>query len=221
MTIRVLIADDDVFMRQGLRVMLQSEHDVSVVAEADNGRQAVERAVALGPDVVLIDLMMPAGDGIEATRAIAERCAGTRVLVLTEHADEALFLRAVQAGAAGYVLKDVAPADLAHAIRTVHEGRTMLSPCVARHMLSYLSATATRARENPDPAGRPYGLTCRDIEILAGVARGLGDREIARRCYLSESTVKAHLRRIYQRLKLRNRAQAAAFAVEKGLLRSS
>lgn len=218
MSIRVLLADDQIVTRVGLKALLQPERDIAIVGEAEDGKDALAKAVSLSPDVVVMDMMMPGLDGIEATRAIRQRCPKTQVLILTAYADQDLFRKSAQAGATGYILKDVSPTDLAEAIRTVHEGKTMISPIVARQMVNYLFAT----RNEPDTVGTPrrHGLTRREIEVLLGVAQGFSDKEIASKLFLSESTVKSHLRAVYHKLKLRNRAQAAAFAVEKDLLPS-
>ncbi len=219
MAIRVLIVDDGIYIRQGLKAALQPERDIEIVGEADTGRRALDLAGALRPDIVLMDVAISAGDGIDAIQAITQRCPETQVLVLTAHPDEVLFVKAVRAGAAGYVLKDISPANLANAIRAVHAGRTMLSPVIARHIIERLS-TSTDGIGGGGP-GYAHGLSDRDLEILACAARGMGDKEIARHLFLSQATIKARLRKIYQRLRLRNRAQAVAFAIEKGLLKIS
>lgn len=216
MAIRVLLVDDQILTRLGLRMILQPEKDIEIVGEAENGRDALEKSVALSPEVVLMDLRMPGGDGIEATRAIKQRCPRTQILILTVYADLELFRKAVAAGAVGYVLKDITPANLASAIRAVHNGKTMINPTLVRQMVDALSGNNSIAAIN---ASRGlHGLTQREIEVLAGIVQGLSDKEIASKLFLSESTVKTHLRAIYHRLKLRNRAQAAAFAVENNLL---
>lgn len=215
MSIRVLIVDDQILTRLGLRMILQQEKDIEIVGEAENGRDALEKSVALSPEVVLMDLRMPDGDGIEATRAIRQRCPHTHILIFTVYTDMELFRKAVAAGAVGYVLKDITPADLASAIRAVHNGKTMINPTIVRQMVDALSGNNALAPTNA--VRRLHGLTQREIEVLAGIAQGLSDKEIASKLFLSESTVKTHLRAIYHRLKLRNRAHAAAFAVENNL----
>lgn len=215
MAIRVLIVDDGIYIRQGLKAALQPERDIEIVGEADTGRRALDLAGALRPDIVLMDVAISAGDGIDAIQAITQRCPETQVLVLTAHPDEVLFVKAVRAGAAGYVLKDISPANLISAIRAVHQGKAIINPGLARQLLEDL-AGSDRAEEAA--RRRPYGLTEREIEVLVEVARGFSDKEIASKLYLSESTVKSHLRAIYRRLRLRNRAQAAAFVMQKNLL---
>lgn len=214
--IRVLVVDDHALMRQGIRATVKGEGDIEVVGEAGSGQDAVEQVAALSPDVVLMDVMMPGGDGIEATRTIKQRSPNTQVLVITVYADQELFRKAVEAGAAGYVLKDISPANLVKAIRAVHSGKTMINPALARKMVDYLFTIGN----GPSSAGasRGHGLTERETDVLIGVAQGLSNKEISSKLFMSESTVKTHIRGIYYKLKLRNRAQAATFAIEKGLL---
>lgn len=215
MAIRVLLADDHVLTRQGLRALLAREPDIEVVAEASSGPEAVELAVRHQPDVVLMDVVMEGGDGIEATRAIRQRCPKTQVLILTVYADHDLFHRAVAAGAVGYVLKDISPQNLVNAVRAVQAGKTMVNPGILRKLVEEMQ----RRAEEQGVIGiqRRHGLTEREIDVLLAVSQGLSDKEIAARLFLSESTVKTHLRSIYHKLGVRNRAQAAAWAVEKGL----
>jgi len=215
MTIRMLIADDQALTRLGVRAILEDARDIEIVGEAGSGDEALAMAQDLHPDVVLMDVRMPPGDGIEATRKIRERCPETQVLILTGHGDSRFLQRAATAGAVGFVLKDISSADLASAIRSVHQGKTTIGSDVARQLMDELAAAGTVG----DPARRrPYGLTDREVQVLAQVARGLGDKEIAAKLCLSESTVKSHLRAVYRRLGLRNRAQAAAFAIERNLV---
>lgn len=216
MPIRVLLVDDQVLTRQGLKAALQLESDIEVLGEADNSRQAVEKAQALHPDVVLMDLMGPGGGGVEATRAIRQRCPGANILILTVYADYDLLRRAASAGAVGYVLKDIAPGNLANGIRAVNAGKTMLNPGLARRLLEDFCELPLPS--TPGGAGHPQGITNREREVLAGVARGLSDKEIASSLFLSESTVKSHLRAVFHKLKVRNRAQAAAVIAENGQL---
>ena len=216
MAIRLLIVDDQMLIRLGLTAVLEPERDIEVVGEAGNMREALEKAVALRPDVALVDVMMPGGDGIEAARAIKQRCPNTEILILTVHGDLELFHRAAAAGASGYVLKDIPPANLANVIRSIRDGKTMVYPAIVRHMLG------GSLDNNGVPAfgalEQRYGLTKRNCDVLLGVALGLSDKEIASKLMLSKSTVKTHLRRIYHKLKIRNRTEAAAFAVAENLL---
>ncbi len=214
--IKVLVVDDQALARHGIRAMLKDEDGIQVVGEADNGEDALKKALALAPDVVLMDIMMADGDGITATRTIRQRCPNTQVLMITVYPDEALFHKSIEAGAAGYVLKDISSANLGKAIRAVHGGTTMLNPTLARKMVDHLFAFH-QSPGNGGAANR-HGLTDRETEVLIAVAQGLSNKEIAMKLYLAESTVKTHLQGIYFKLRLRNRAQAAAFAIEKGLL---
>lgn len=214
--IRVLLVDDQILTRIGLRMILQTEKDIMIVGEAANGREAVDMVLALRPEVVLMDLRMPESDGIDATQTIKQRCPRTQVLILSVYADLELFRKAAAAGAVGYVLKDITPANLVNAIRAVHNGKTMINPTIARQMVESL---VSHDRASADTACRRLReLTDRDIEVLAGVTQGLADKEIAAKLFLSESTVKTHLRAIYRKLGLRNRAHAATFAIENNLV---
>ncbi len=214
--IRVFLIDAQSLMRQGLKMILSSEGDIEVIGEADSGRQAIEEVAAVGPDVVLMDIAMPNADGIEAIRAIKRRCPGTQILVLTTYSNQELFQEAAESGAVGYVLKDISPTNLSKAIRAVHSGATMINPVIARQMVEGFSRDSSEF--STKGVRRPHRLTQREIDILAEVARGLSDKEIASKLFLSESRVKNCLRALYGRLKLRNRAHAAAFAVRRGLL---
>ena len=216
MAIRVLIVDDQILTRVGLKAVLQSERDIEVTGEAENGREALEKAVALSPDVALVDIMMPGGDGIAAARAIKQRCPNTQILILTVHADQEFLQRAAMAGATGYVLKDISPTNLVNAIRVIHSGKTMIYPAIARHMVG--GGLYSNGMPPLTARGQRHGLTERQISILLGVALGLSDKEIASKLVLSKSTVKTHLRTIYHKLKIRNRTEAAAFVVAQELM---
>ncbi len=215
MSINVLLADDQMLARMGIRVLLEDAQDISIVGEAASGREAAALARELRPDVVLMDLKMGDGDGVEATQTIRQECPATRVLILSSYGDSNLLRRTATVGAAGYVLKDVSSVELIGAIRSVHQGKTTIAPDIARQLLDDL-ANSTSGGESVRRG--PHGLTQRDTEVLAEVARGLGDKEIAAKLFLSESTVKSHLRTVYRRLRLRNRAHAAAFAIERNLV---
>jgi two-component system, NarL family, response regulator DegU len=217
--IRVVIADDQILTRLGLKAILESERDIEVVGEAENGREALEKAVALSPDLVLLDIMMPGGDGIEAARAIKQRRPDTEILILTVHGNQDLFRRAAMAGASGYVLKDIPPANLVNAIRDIHGGRTMIYPAIARRMMG--GSLTSKGMPALTAAGQRYALTERNLDVLLGVALGLSDKEIASKLLLSKSTVKTHLRSIYHKLKIRNRTEAAAFVMAQNLLPKS
>jgi len=213
--IRIMIVDDHCILRAGLRVLLQAKADIAVVGEASGMGEAVRMTVELKPDVVLMDINLPDGSGIEATRAIKESCPDVQVLMLTIYGDPETVFEAVQAGAIGYVLKDIHPEHLASAIRSVHTNRTMINPVIARKMVERLATTGREALMLN--LRRGSGLTDREIEVLKGVTEGWSDKELALKLFLSEATIKSHLRSIYRKLQVRNRAQAAAYAVQKGL----
>ncbi|MHB1876683.1 MAG: response regulator [Streptosporangiaceae bacterium] len=203
--IRVLLADDHPVVREGLRGMLASEPDIEVVGEAGSGPEAVALAGRLRPDVVLMDLRMPGGDGVDATRQLA----GITVVVLTTYDSDADILRAVEAGAAGYLLKDTPRAVLADSVRAAARGETVLAPAVAGRLLGRMRAGRA------EPAER---LTARETEVLALVARGLTNAAIARRLSLSEATVKTHLLRACAKLDVSGRTAAVTRAIETGAL---
>jgi DNA-binding NarL/FixJ family response regulator len=213
--VRVMLVDDHEIITAGLRVILQAEHDIAVVGKASGVKEAVRKAAELKPDVVLMDVKLSDGSGIDATKQIKETSPDTQVLILTVYDDQDTVLKAVQAGAIGYVLKDIPPENLVRAIRSVHSDRTMINPVIARKLVERLATTEREAvlfnfRRGP-------GLTEREIEVLKGVAAGLSDKEVALKLFLSEPTVKSHLRSVYQKLRIHNRAQAAAYAVKNGL----
>ena len=205
--IGVLIADDHPFVRHGLRTFLETLDDVEVVGEAANGAEAVEQAAKLVPDVVLMDLVMPELDGVEATRRIRAESPTTKVIVLTSFdADEQVF-PAIKAGAAGYLLKDVRPAELADAVRKASRGEALLAPSVAAKLMQEVAGDRSPAA----------GLTERELEVLRLIARGLSNKMIARELVVSEKTVKTHVSNILAKLHLTDRTQAALYAVREGL----
>ncbi|MFD7874786.1 response regulator [Streptomyces sp. NPDC059766] len=204
--ISLLIVDDHPVVRDGLRGMFDSAPGFTVVGEAVNGVQAVELAAALDPDVILMDLRMPGGGGVAAIAELTRRRARARVLVLTTYDTDSDTLPAIEAGATGYLLKDAPRDELFTAVRAAAEGRTVLSPAVASRLVS-----AVRA-----PGGEP--LSAREREVLALVARGTPNREIARELFISEATVKTHLTHLYAKLGVKDRAAAVATAYRRGIL---
>jgi DNA-binding NarL/FixJ family response regulator len=202
--IRVLVVDDHPVVRQGLRTLLDLQDDLTVVGEAADGTSAVAAAEELHPDVVLLDLKMPGSDGVAALRGLRAAGNPTRVLVITSFTEPAAVLPAVRAGAAGYVYKDIDPPALAAAIRAVHAGHVLLHPDVAR-----LLAAGEAPKVN---------LTAREREVLAEIARGRANREIARELGLAEKTVKTHVSAILAKLGVQDRTQAALYAVRAGLV---
>ena len=204
----ILVADDHPVVRQGLRTFLATQEDLDVVGEAATCTEAAERAAKLRPDVVLLDLVMPGGDGIEAARKIREASPGSKVIVLTSYPDDATVLPALEAGAAGYLLKDVEPQELADGVRRVHRGENLLHPAVAPRVI----------REAVGPAGSGReALTPRELDVLRLLARGLPNKLIARDLGISEKTVKAHLTSAFQQIGVTDRTQAALWARERGI----
>jgi NarL family two-component system response regulator LiaR len=208
-TIRVLIADDHAVVRQGLRTFLELQDDIEVVADACDGEEAVAAALDDRPDVVLMDLVMPGIDGIEATRRILRERPGTRVIALTSFLDDDKVLPAVRAGAAGYLLKDVEPGELVRAIHTVNDGGALLHPAVTARLMRELVDGEPEAESDAN-------LTAREREVLALVARGLPNKLIARELGIAEKTVKAHMSSILAKLGVTDRTQAALLAVRRG-----
>jgi DNA-binding NarL/FixJ family response regulator len=206
MTIRVLIADDHPVVRSGLAGMLGVEPDVEVVGEAADGGAAVELARSLAPDLVLMDLRMPVLDGAAATARITEELPDVRVLVLTTYETDGDILRAVEAGATGYLLKDTPREQLVAGVRAAARGEPALSPSVARRMVQQLRG------------GEAERLTPREVEVLRGVARGLSNAAIGRELYITEATVKTHLLRVFAKLGVDDRTRAVTVAIERGLL---
>jgi NarL family two-component system response regulator LiaR len=209
--IRVLIADDHAVVRRGLRTFLELQDDIEVVGEAEDGEEAVAAVEELAPDVVLMDLVMPRVDGIEAIRQIRERRPATRVIALTSFLDDDKLFPAVRAGAAGSLLKDVQPQELVSAIRTVHGGESLLHPAAAARRMAQVASDG----ERPDPGAQ---LTPREREVLALLARGLPNKVIARDLGVSEKTVKTHVSNLLGKLGLTDRTQAALYAVREGLV---
>jgi NarL family two-component system response regulator LiaR len=209
-TIRVLIVDDHAIVRRGIRALLSEAGGFTVVGEVDNGQAAVQSALETGPDVILMDLLMPGMDGIEATRQITTVQPNTHVLVLTSFAADNKVFPAIKAGAVGYLLKDSSPDDLVRAIRQVHRGEPALHPSIARKLLQEVARPAER-----EPA--PEALTPRELTVLRLIAQGLSNQELADRLSVSEATVRAHVSRILGKLHLASRTQAALYAVREGL----
>jgi NarL family two-component system response regulator LiaR len=207
--IRVLIAEDHAIVRKGLCALLATEADIEVAGEAQDGHEAIHLAATVAPDVILMDLMMPELDGLQAITAIRERRPDTRILVLTSFAGDDKIFPAIRAGALGYLLKDSGPDELVTAIRQVYEGESALHPSVARKLLRELAGGGC------EPAAE--ALTEREVEVLQHVARGLSNRQIAGILTISEATVRTHVSNILAKLNLDSRTQAALYALRVGL----
>jgi len=209
-TIRILIADDHAVVRQGLLALIQTEEGMEVVGEAGDGAAAVELAAALRPDVILLDLVMPRMDGIEAIRGIRQNDPEARILVLTSFSEDEKVLTAIEVGAMGCLLKDATPDELLRAIRDVHQGRCALHPTITQKLIRRMRKTDARKPVEE--------LTSREIEVLRCIARGLSNKEIGNKLFISEPTVRTHVSNILMKLQLPNRTQAALFAVREGLV---
>jgi DNA-binding NarL/FixJ family response regulator len=205
--IRILIVDDHPVVRDGLKGMLSGQAEFEVAGEAQDGQQAVEQAGRLAPQVVLMDLRMPVMDGVEATTRIRAHLAGTHVLVLTTYDTDADILRAIEAGATGYILKDAPREELYRAIRSTAVGQSYLSPSVATRLMGQLRAPAESS------------LSQRELDVLTWVAKGASNKEIARALHLSEATVKSHLLHIFSKLGVNDRTQAVTLAMQKGIIK--
>lgn len=205
--IRVVVVDDHQVVRHGLRTFLDIQDDIEVIGEAGDGNEAVEQICALSPDVVLLDLKLPTVDGVETLRMLRDRGNKAKVLILTSFTEPTSVVPALRAGASGYLFKDVDPEALAQAVRAVHAGQVLLEPEVAAALLS-----------GDGTNNRSASLTEREREVLAEIARGRSNREIARALVLSEKTVKTHVSSILAKLGLADRTQAALYAVRSGIV---
>jgi DNA-binding NarL/FixJ family response regulator len=215
-TTRIVLVDDHVLVRSGMRALLDAQPDLEVTGEAGDGAAGVELALERHPDVVLMDVMMPKLDGIEATRRIVAAGSRARILVVTSHDDDALVLRSLEAGATGFFLKDAAPERLAEAVRAVAAGDTLLAPPIARRLVdSQLGASSARVALRP----RFDSLTRRERDIARRLARGRSNAQLARELNLSEATVKTHVTRMLAKLGVSSRVQAVVLAYESGFVR--
>ncbi len=217
MTIRVLLADDQALVRAGFRMILDAEDDLDVVGEAEDGAQAIDAALRLRPDVILMDVRMPELDGLEATRRILGRTdldPVPRILILTTFDLDEYVYEALRAGASGFLLKDTPPEQLVSAIHVIAGGEALLSPAVTKRVIEQFVA-------RPQRAAPPRGLdqlTARELEVLQLIARGLSNAEIAKELFVSETTVKTHVARVLMKLDLRDRVQAVVLAYESGVV---
>ncbi|MGZ4341368.1 MAG: response regulator [Solirubrobacteraceae bacterium] len=210
--IRVLLVDDHAVVREGLRNFLALQDGLEIVGEAGDGAEAIEQARALEPDVILMDLVMPGLDGIGAMRQLRVRSPASRVIVLTSFLDDERVLPAIQAGAAGYLLKNVAPAELARAIRAAHAGEAIIDPTAAARLVHAIADDARPRIEEPER------LTRRERDVLELIARGQSNKRIALELGISEKTVKTHVGHLLAKLGVSDRTQAALMAIEEGLV---
>ena len=210
-TIRVFITDDHQIVRRGIRQLLSTEKGIEVIGEASNGREAVAGVEQLKPDIVLMDLVMPVMDGIEAIRQIKAGNSSTQILVLTSFATDDKVFPAIKAGALGYLIKDTSPDELINAIRQVHKGEPTLHSSIAQKLLKEISHSSDSAPVSLDP------LTEREVEVLKLIARGLSNQEIAETLVVSVATVYTHVSRVLDKLHLASRTQAALYALREGL----
>ena len=209
-TIKILIADDHPLIRQGLRVIIEAQPDLELVGEASNGEQAVQQALTLHPDIVIMDLQMPVKDGLAATREIAQADPHAQVLVLTSYPDDDNVYAAIKAGAMGFLLKDSSAEYLLEAIRTVVRGESVLHPTIARKLMQEI-----KKPPKLPPTAEP--LTPREVQVLGCLAQGMANSQIANELSVSVRTVSAHIRNILDKLHLANRTQAALYALEQGI----
>ena len=214
--IRVLLADDQALVRGGFQMILSSQPEIEVVGEAESGRQAIDLANRLAPDVILMDVRMPNVDGLEATRRLVELGTTARIVILTTFDLDEYVYAAIRAGASGFLLKDVRPQQLVEAIEVVAAGDALLAPSVTQRLLARFAETLTRPEER---AAELSLLTERELEVLKLVAAGLSNAELAERLFLSETTVKTHVSSVLRKLSLRDRVQAVVLAYEAGLVR--
>ena len=214
-TIRILIADDHHVVRRGLVFFLKTQENIEIIGEAKNGKEAVELADILLPDVVLMDLVMPVMDGIEATRKIKEKHLNMNIMILTSFSDQNHVIPAIEAGASGYQLKDIEPDELVKAIRQLMKGENQLHPKATTHLLTQFSS---KNNEEKKPL---EDLTKRELEVLKEIASGKSNKEIAASLFITEKTVKTHVSSILAKLELADRTQAALYAVRNGVIKNS
>ncbi|WP_343318826.1 response regulator transcription factor [Arthrobacter sp. TMP15] len=215
--IKVLLVDDQPLLRMGFRLILEGEGDLQVVGEASNGLEALTAVSKLEPDVVLMDVRMPLMDGIEATEKISASPSQARIIILTTFDLDEYAFAGLQAGASAFLLKDVAPAELVQAVRLVASGDAVVAPRVTQRLLeNFVRGSRARAATHPDPLLEE--LTPRELDVAQCIAQGLSNAEIAHKLFLSEATVKTHVRRILTKLHLRDRVQVVVYAYETGMV---
>jgi DNA-binding NarL/FixJ family response regulator len=214
--IKVLIVDDHALFRRGLQMVLEGETDIDVVGEASDGQEAAKKAEDTAPDVVLMDVRMPKRSGIDATRVIKDVLPSTKILMLTISDEEADLYEAIKAGASGYLLKEISIDEVANAVRSVNQGQSLISPSMASKLLTEFATMVKRRDERTQMPGPR--LTERELQVLKLVARGLNNRDIGDSLFISENTVKNHVRNILEKLHLHSRMEAVVYAVKEKLL---
>ncbi|MBO9598276.1 MAG: response regulator transcription factor [Cohnella sp.] len=217
MAIRLFIADDHAMVRRGLQVFLATQPDILLAGEAANGQETLERVAEARPDVVLMDLNMPVLNGIETTARLVQLQPETKVIVLTSFVDQDHVLPAIQAGAKGYLLKDIEPEELVEAIRRVHDGRVELHPDAAGMLVHHLSGAERRVGERADAEDALNQLTPRELDVLRLIATGMSNKEISESLVITEKTVKTHVSHLLDKLGFSDRTQAAIYAVKRGI----
>ena len=219
--IRALIVDDHALFRRGLEMVLAEENDIELAGEASDGAEAVEKAGEALPDVVLMDIRMPRSSGIEACRAMKEVAPSAKIVMLTISDEEEDLFEAIRAGASGYLLKDIPLDEVADVVRAVHGGHSLINPSMAAKLLTEFAALARREESERPEQVPPPRLTDREIEVLQLVARGMNNRDIARELFISENTVKNHIRNILEKLQIHSRMEAVMIAVREKLIEFS
>ncbi len=211
--IRVILADDHTVFRQGLKSLLSLEEDIKVVSEAANGKEAIDYAKQMHPDIIIMDINMPILNGLEATKKIKEELPKTKIIILTSQGDDKSIFNLIEAGAEGYLLKDVAAENLVSAIRDVQQGKSILHPEVTQKLL-------TRFVKKDDPSkSKPQDLlTDREVEVLKALAKGYTNQQIAEELYISQRTVQNHLHNIYNKLGINGRTEAVIYAIQEGII---
>src|SRR5579864_9103221 len=220
--IRTMIVDDHALFRRGLEMVLEGEADIELVGQASDGAEAVEKAAESLPDIVLMDIRMPRSNGIEACRAMKEAAPSAKIVILTISDEEEDLFEAIRAGASGYLLKDIPLDELAGSVRAVHEGQSLINPSMAGKLLSEFATLAKRdSDEGPAKHAPAPKLTEREMEVLRLVARGMNNRDIAKELFISENTVKNHVRNILEKLQIHSRMEAVMIAVREKLIEIS
>lgn len=216
MPIKIIIADDHVLLRQGIRNVLELEEDLKVIGEAGDGEQAVQQVALLLPDILLLDINMPKMNGLEVIRRVIEQQGTVRIIVLTMHDDENYVLEVIKAGAVGYLLKDIEPGMLVKAIRAVHEGESFIYPSLAKKLFGEINRQHIRNQEAAKVYERTKEerLTYREIEVLEMVCKGMSNQDVAKKLFLSEKTVKNHLTNVFRKINVTDRTQAVLYAIK-------